>query len=181
MRKRGATTASRVARSSDVSRCARPSDASHSARSIAAPRPARPIRTSRAATSPAAMRLARTIDAMRSAKTGPAPAPPCYYAQLCARRAEIEMSGRSVCRACAAKNLRGREYPLRAPTPKPLYANDRAAAEALDIYDPPLDTPSPAARAATPPPVDVAIELHRRRTIQAAPAGRWSAAAATGN
>lgn len=122
------------------------------------------------------MRLAHTIDAMRSAQTGPAPAPPCFYARLCASRAEIEMCGRSVCRVCAANNLRGREYPLRAPTPKPLYANDRAAAEALNIYDPPADPRSSDARTSAPP-VDVAIELHRRRKIESAPAGRWSAAA----
>jgi hypothetical protein len=134
--------------------------------SSAIARPAQAIRASRAAASSAAMRLARTIDALRATQSGPAPAPPCFYARLCGRRAEIEMCGRSVCRACAANNLRGREYPLRAPTPKPLYSSDRAAAEALDIYDPPPDAP-----ASAPPPVDIAIQLHRRRGIQPAPAG----------
>jgi hypothetical protein len=145
--------------------------------SSAIARPAQAIRASRAAASSAAMRLARTIDALRATQSGPAPAPPCFYARLCGRRAEVEMCGRSVCRACAATNLRGREYPLRAPTPKPLYANDRAAAEALNIYDPPPDPPSSNAHASSPPPVDIAIELHRRRKIQPAPAGRCSAAA----
>jgi hypothetical protein len=61
-------------------------------------------------------------------------APPCFFSELCARRAEMEKAGRSVCCSCAAR-LRGVEYPLRPPTSEPLYLTGRAAAEALDMVE----------------------------------------------
>jgi hypothetical protein len=78
-----------------------------------------------------ALRLARSIEAMR---TPPCCAPPpCFYYNLCRRTAEIEKCGRAVCRICAAANLRGREFPLREPTRRPLYATDNEAAESVDM------------------------------------------------
>lgn len=59
---------------------------------------------------------------------------PCFFSNLCDRRAAIEKAGRSVCRACAGR-LRGREFPLRDPSHEALYLTGRAAAEALDMVD----------------------------------------------
>lgn len=59
---------------------------------------------------------------------------PCFFWNLCERRAAIEKAGRSVCRACAGR-LRGREYPLRAASLEALYLTGRSAAEALDMLE----------------------------------------------
>jgi hypothetical protein len=64
---------------------------------------------------------------------GPA-APPCFFWSVCAQRAVLEKTGRSVCRRCAAA-LCGTEYPLRDPCAEPIYFTGRAAAEALDMLD----------------------------------------------
>ena len=61
-------------------------------------------------------------------------APPCYFSNVCAQRAVMEKAGRAVCQGCSA-NLRGFEYPLRGPSPEPLYLSARAAAEAMNIVD----------------------------------------------
>jgi hypothetical protein len=61
-------------------------------------------------------------------------APPCFFSQVCLRRAAIEKAGRSVCRECAAR-LRGAEYPLREPSLQPLYLTGRDASEALDMTE----------------------------------------------
>ena len=61
-------------------------------------------------------------------------APPCFFSQVCVRRATIEKAGRSVCRECAAR-LRGAEYPLRDPCLQPLYLTGRDAGEALDMIE----------------------------------------------
>jgi hypothetical protein len=88
-----------------------------------------------------ALRLARAL-ALKRAPASPAVPPPCFFFALCRRAAEVEKCGRSVCRDCAARRLRGREYTLRDPTPEPLYASDRDAADAFgDAADSP-----PAAR-----------------------------------
>jgi len=63
-----------------------------------------------------------------------ATAPPCFFSQVCLRRAAIEKAGRSVCRGCAAR-LRGVEYPLRDPSLQPLYLTGRDASEALDMIE----------------------------------------------
>jgi hypothetical protein len=80
-----------------------------------------------------AMRLAQSLEASR-AKPRYAP-PPCFYYRLCRRTAQIEKCGRAVCRTCAAAYLRGREYPLREPTRRPLYASDSEAAQSVDMDD----------------------------------------------
>ena len=70
-----------------------------------------------------------------SASVTPAAAaapPPCYFWNVCAERAAMEKAGRSVCVRCSA-HLRGTQYPLRAPSLKPLYASGRAAAEAMNL------------------------------------------------
>jgi len=59
---------------------------------------------------------------------------PCFFWNLCERRAALEKAGRSVCRACAGR-LRGREYPLRVASQESLYLTGRAAAEALDMIE----------------------------------------------
>ena len=59
-------------------------------------------------------------------------APPCFFSNLCLKRAAIEKAGRSVCVGCAAR-LRGVEFPLRPPSLQPLYLTGRSAAEALDM------------------------------------------------
>jgi hypothetical protein len=59
---------------------------------------------------------------------------PCFFSQVCLRRAAIEKAGRSVCRECAAR-LRGAEYPLRDPSLQPLYLTGRDACEALDMSE----------------------------------------------
>jgi hypothetical protein len=59
-------------------------------------------------------------------------APPCFFSNLCLRRATIEKAGRSVCVGCSTR-LRGVEFPLRPPSLQPLYLTGRAAAEALDM------------------------------------------------
>jgi hypothetical protein len=46
----------------------------------------------------------------------------------------VEKAGRSVCRRCAAA-LRGAEYPLRDASNESLYADERQAAEALDMVE----------------------------------------------
>ncbi len=61
-------------------------------------------------------------------------APPCFFSQVCLRRAAIEKGGRSVCRGCAAR-MRGVEYPLRDPSLQPLYLTGRDAREALDMIE----------------------------------------------
>lgn len=61
--------------------------------------------------------------------------PPCFYYNFCGRAAELEKCGRAVCRGCAAAYLRGREYPLREPTRRPLYSSDNDAAESVDMAD----------------------------------------------
>jgi hypothetical protein len=61
-------------------------------------------------------------------------APPCFFSQVCLRRAAMEKAGRSVCRGCA-RRLRGVEYPLRDPSIQPLYLTGRAACEALDMLE----------------------------------------------
>ena len=67
-----------------------------------------------------------------------AAAPPCFFSQVCLRRAAIEKAGRSVCRGCAAR-VRGIEYPLRDPSLQPLYLTGRDASEALDMVE--IDVP----------------------------------------
>ena len=64
----------------------------------------------------------------------PAIPPPCFYWKVCAKRAVVEKVGRSVCRGCAAR-LRGVEYPLREPSPTPIYLTSHVAAESLDSVD----------------------------------------------
>jgi hypothetical protein len=59
---------------------------------------------------------------------------PCFFWNLCERRAATEKAGRSVCRVCAGR-LRGREYPLRGESDESLYLTGRAAAEALDMIE----------------------------------------------
>jgi hypothetical protein len=59
---------------------------------------------------------------------------PCFFWNLCARRAVLEKAGRSVCRGCSGR-LRGREYPLRCASEESLYLTGRAAAEALDMVE----------------------------------------------
>jgi hypothetical protein len=59
---------------------------------------------------------------------------PCFFWNLCERRAALEKAGRSVCRSCAGR-LRGREYPLRGASEDSLYLTGRAAAEALDMLE----------------------------------------------
>ena len=59
---------------------------------------------------------------------------PCFFWNLCQRRAALEKGGRSVCRACANR-VRGREYPLRIPSEESLYLTGRVAAEALDMIE----------------------------------------------
>jgi len=98
---------------------------------IEAIRSAQPIKAMRSAHGGEAARLAQSLEAMRAAPNG-AP-PPCFYYKLCGRSAEIEKCGRGVCRICGAANLRGREYPLREPTRRPLYATDNEAAESVDM------------------------------------------------
>lgn len=71
---------------------------------------------------------------LHAARVGGSSAPPCFYWAHCARRAEIEKLGRSVCRRCAA-TLRGSEYPLRDPGREPLYIAGSVAAEALDMVE----------------------------------------------
>ena len=61
-------------------------------------------------------------------------ATPCFFSQVCFRRAAIEKAGRSVCRECAGR-LRGAEYPLRDASLQPLYLTGRDAAEALDMTE----------------------------------------------
>ena len=59
---------------------------------------------------------------------------PCFFWNLCARRAALEKAGRSVCGGCAGR-LRGREYPLRCASEESLYLTGRAVAEALDMLE----------------------------------------------
>lgn len=61
-------------------------------------------------------------------------APPCFNWTVCGRPAAVEKAGRSVCRSCAGA-LSGTEYPLRHPSAEFLYADDRQAAEALDMIE----------------------------------------------
>jgi hypothetical protein len=61
---------------------------------------------------------------------------PCFFWNLCERRAALEKGGRSVCRSCAGR-LRGREYPLRIASEESLYLTGRSAAEALDMIEVP--------------------------------------------
>jgi hypothetical protein len=60
--------------------------------------------------------------------------PPCYFWNVCSQRAAIEKSGRAVCSRCST-NLRGYEYPLRAPSRTPIYKTGRDLAEAMNIID----------------------------------------------
>ncbi len=59
---------------------------------------------------------------------------PCFFWNLCERRAALEKAGRSVCHGCASR-LNGREYPLRVESREALYLTGRAAAEALDMIE----------------------------------------------
>jgi hypothetical protein len=61
-------------------------------------------------------------------------ATPCFFWNLCERHATLEKAGRSVCRDCAGR-LRGREYPLRQPSPEALYLTGRTAAEQMDMTE----------------------------------------------
>lgn len=61
---------------------------------------------------------------------------PCFFWNLCERRATLEKGGRSVCSSCAGR-LRGREYPLRMASEESLYLTGRSAAEALDMVEAP--------------------------------------------
>lgn len=45
---------------------------------------------------------------------------PCFFWRDCGRLAELEKQGKAVCRPCA-RGLVGVEYPLRRPSPEPLY------------------------------------------------------------
>jgi hypothetical protein len=70
-----------------------------------------------------------------TSKTEAVPSPsalPCFYFGICRRYAEIEKNGKSLCRRCAGR-LKGSEFPLRAPSPEPLYSKDRDAAVAMDM------------------------------------------------
>jgi hypothetical protein len=67
-----------------------------------------------------------------------AAAPPCFFSQVCLRRAAMEKAGRSVCRGCAGR-VRGLEYPLRDPSLQPIYLTGRDASEALDMVE--IDVP----------------------------------------
>jgi hypothetical protein len=60
--------------------------------------------------------------------------PPCYFWNVCSQRAAIEKAGRAVCSRCAA-NLRGYEYPLRAPSRAPIYKSGREVADAMNVRD----------------------------------------------
>jgi hypothetical protein len=59
---------------------------------------------------------------------------PCFFWNLCQRRAALEKAGRAVCRACADR-LCGREYPLRLASKESLYLTGQVATEALDMVD----------------------------------------------
>jgi hypothetical protein len=59
---------------------------------------------------------------------------PCFFWNLCQRRAAVEKAGRSVCRGCAGR-VHGREYPVRIPSEESLYLTGRVAAEALDMLE----------------------------------------------
>lgn len=63
-------------------------------------------------------------------------APPCFYFFACRQHAALEKNGKSLCHGCAA-HAEGREYPLRAPSRRPLYLSDRQVAEALSLIAPP--------------------------------------------
>jgi hypothetical protein len=71
---------------------------------------------------------------MEFAVKQPGMSTPCFFSNLCARRAALEKAGRSVCRSCAGR-LCGREYPLRGASENSLYLTGRAAAEALDMLE----------------------------------------------
>jgi len=71
---------------------------------------------------------------MKSAVKQAVMSTPCFFWNLCERRAALEKAGRSVCRGCAGR-LRGREYPLRSASADALYLTGRAAAEALDMVE----------------------------------------------
>jgi hypothetical protein len=77
--------------------------------------------------------LVRGIGAEFS-QTPASSAPPCFNWTDCGRRAALEKAGRSVCRPCAGA-LSGAEYPLRHPSTELLYADDRQAAEDLDMIE----------------------------------------------
>jgi hypothetical protein len=98
-----------------------------------AARTARPQQAAQSSNGGEAARLAQSIEAMRAPRpVGPSA---CFYHNLCGRAAEIEVSGRSVCRICANTNLRGREYRLRHPRQRPPYKNEYDAAVALDMHE----------------------------------------------
>lgn len=59
---------------------------------------------------------------------------PCFFWNLCQRRAALEKAGRSVCCGCASR-VHGREYPLRIASRESLYLTGRVAAEALDMVE----------------------------------------------
>ncbi len=61
-------------------------------------------------------------------------APPCFYFKSCRRTAHVEKVGKSLCRPCAER-LKGREYPPRKPSLRPLYASAQEAREALDMVE----------------------------------------------
>ena len=71
---------------------------------------------------------------MQTLAMSPVLSTPCFFWNLCERRAVLEKAGRSVCRDCAGR-LRGREYPLRGESKDSLYLTGRAAAEALDMTE----------------------------------------------
>ena len=86
----------------------------------------------------------RFLEARASLTSIAAPsAPPCFNWTACGQRAAVEKAGRSVCVRCAAA-LSGVVYPLRNPSAKSLYDDDRQAAAALDmIEDLPEDSGAP--------------------------------------
>lgn len=71
----------------------------------------------------------------RPSKIQDVTAPPCFFSRVCRRRAEVEQTGRAVCRECAQTRLHGAEYPLRGTAAEPLYLTGRAASEALDMVE----------------------------------------------
>ncbi|MGB6431504.1 MAG: hypothetical protein WBF06_13035 [Candidatus Acidiferrales bacterium] len=131
MRSAQSGKSARSAQSIKALRTARPIEATRFAQRGEALRSAQPIEATGTAQTIQALRLAQSIEAMR---TAPSAAPPsCFYFRMCDRAAEIEKCGKAVCRQCAATNLRGREYPLRKPTRRPLYSSDNEAADSLDM------------------------------------------------
>jgi hypothetical protein len=71
-----------------------------------------------------------TVNLLRTAEIVSG-APPCFNWPACGARAALEKVGRSLCRSCA-RYVSGAEYPLRDPSPFPLYKSGGDCALAMD-------------------------------------------------